>query len=69
LSPIEKEEFFELGLVESIPPSSVELFGVQCFFGCESLSSVTFESGSKLLANEREVLQKTGWFGRDGGNV
>jgi hypothetical protein len=36
-------------LVEIILPSSIEILGERCFAECRSLSSVTFESGSRLL--------------------
>jgi hypothetical protein len=35
-------------LVEIILPSSVEVLNEGCFTECESLSSVTFESSSRL---------------------
>jgi hypothetical protein len=35
-------------LVEIVIPSSVEMLGERCFSGCRSLSSITFESGSRL---------------------
>jgi hypothetical protein len=47
-----------------IVPASVEILGESCFADCGSLSSVTFESGSKLLGIEEEVLRQAGWFGR-----
>jgi hypothetical protein len=48
LSRIEKSVFSETGLVEIILPSSVEVLGEECFSLCVSLSSVIFESVSKL---------------------
>jgi hypothetical protein len=42
-------------LVDIILPSSVEVLGDFCFAEYESLSSVTFESGSRLLGIERAV--------------
>jgi hypothetical protein len=47
-----------------IIPSSVEVLGKDCFSECGSLSSVIFESESKLLGIERKVLQKAGWVGK-----
>jgi hypothetical protein len=48
LSRMEGWAFNETGLVETILPSSVDVLGQWCFAGCRSLSSVTFELGSKL---------------------
>jgi hypothetical protein len=60
---IEKEAFFGTGLIEIIIPASVEVLGVMCFLDCGSLSSVTFEEGSKLEGRGREVLRRAGWVG------
>jgi hypothetical protein len=65
LSRIESEAFSGTVLIEIILPASVEILGEDCFSKCGSLSSVTFESGSRLVGNEREVLHKAGWIGRD----
>jgi hypothetical protein len=43
-----------------ILPGWIEVLGKRCFSECRSLSSVIFESGSKLLGNEKEVLHQTG---------
>jgi hypothetical protein len=40
--------FFQTGLIEIILPSSVEVLGFGCFSSCGSLSSVIFESWSRL---------------------
>jgi hypothetical protein len=50
-------------LIEIIIPSSDEILGENCFHECGSLSSVTFESGSRLQGIEREVLHQTGCNG------
>jgi hypothetical protein len=42
-----KHEHTEITMKICIP-SSVEMLGQECFNGCESLSTVTFESGSQL---------------------
>jgi hypothetical protein len=63
LSRIEVWAFRETRLVEIIVPASVEVLGDDCFAECRSLSSVTFESGSKFAGNEREVLRQAGWVG------
>jgi hypothetical protein len=64
LSRIEAWAFSETGLIEIILPASVEILCEQCFSECRSLSSVTFERGSKLLGNEKEILSQAWWFGR-----
>jgi hypothetical protein len=53
-------------LIEIIIPASIEFLGEKCFSDCKSLSSITFESGSKFQGIEREVLSRTGWIGRNG---
>jgi hypothetical protein len=53
-------------LVEIILPASVEALGEECFSKCRSLSSVTFESVSRLLGIEKEVLHQAGWVSRVG---
>jgi hypothetical protein len=63
LSRIERLAFKKTALVEIILPSSVEVLGKGCFSECGSLSSVRFESGSRLLGIEREVLRQAGWVG------
>jgi hypothetical protein len=45
LSRIEKEAFFTIGLIEIILPSSVEVLDDDCFQLCESVCSLTFETG------------------------
>jgi hypothetical protein len=52
-------------LIEIILTASVEVLGENCFSECRSLISVTFESGSRFLGNEREVLSQAGWIVRD----
>jgi hypothetical protein len=48
LSRIEVEAFIGTGLLKIRLPSSIEVLGEGCFSYCESLSLVTFESGSRL---------------------
>jgi hypothetical protein len=62
LSRIEKRGFIGTGLVEIILPSSVEFLSVLCFLGCGSLSSVTFESGSRLSRIEKWHSLKLAWL-------
>jgi hypothetical protein len=47
-------------LIEIIIPSSVEILGGWCFSECRLLSSVTFESGSKLSRIEQQAFNQTG---------
>jgi hypothetical protein len=63
LSRIEKWAFQKTCLVEIILPTSVEVFGECCFSECRSLSSVTFESESRLLGNQMEVFGQAGYIG------
>jgi hypothetical protein len=65
LSRIEKNTFSGTDLVEIILPASVEVLGEGCFAECRSLSWVTFESGSRFLGIEREILAQAGWFNSD----
>jgi hypothetical protein len=60
LSRIENAAFRLTGLVEIIVPSSVEILGERCFSLCKSLSSVAFESGSRLSRIEKEAFDQTG---------
>jgi hypothetical protein len=48
LSRIAEEVFCETGLIEIIIPASVEVIGVKCFAECRSLSSITYEAGSRF---------------------
>jgi hypothetical protein len=50
---------------EIILPASVEILCENCFSGCRSLLSVTFESGPRFLGNEREVPSRAGRIIRD----
>jgi hypothetical protein len=43
-----------------IIPSSVEVLCESCFFECKSLSSVTFESGSRLQCIEESTFRESG---------
>jgi hypothetical protein len=65
LQRIEKWTFKGSGLVEIILPASIGFLGEGCFFDCKYLSSVRFQSGSRLQGIELEALQVTGWVGRD----
>jgi hypothetical protein len=60
LSQIEKEAFSGAGLVEIILSASVEVLGEGCFARSRSLSSVTFESGSRLSRIEEWLFCQTG---------
>jgi hypothetical protein len=35
-------------LIEMVIPASVEIMGANCFAECRSLSSIIYESGSRL---------------------
>jgi hypothetical protein len=48
LSRTERFAFSETGLREIIIPASVRELGEMWFYECTSLSSITFEAGSKL---------------------
>jgi hypothetical protein len=49
LSRIDLYAFLHCSSLSSICiPSSVEMLGESCFFGCEGLSNVTFEPGSQF---------------------
>jgi hypothetical protein len=50
----------EIGLIEIILPSSVDILGEKCFSEHKSLSSVRFESGSRLSQIEKEAFSETG---------
>jgi hypothetical protein len=47
-------------LIEIIIPPSVEFLSDSCFAGCKSLSSVTFESQSRMPGIEKRVLTQRG---------
>jgi hypothetical protein len=57
---IEKEALSGTGLVEIIPPASIEVLGERWFYECRSLSSITFEFGSILWRIEKEALYHAG---------
>jgi hypothetical protein len=52
--------FFRTGLIKIILPVSVEVLAVNCFGECRSLSSITFESGSRLSRIEKEASRGIG---------
>jgi hypothetical protein len=60
LSRIEAKAVCQTGLIEMILPASVEFLGEECFFECTSLSSITFESGSRLSRIEANAFYQTG---------
>jgi hypothetical protein len=59
LSRIEKQTFHKTGLVEIVHPASVELLGERFFHDGGSLSSLTFESGSRLSWIEKQAFRWT----------
>jgi hypothetical protein len=60
LSRIEKQAFSETGLIEIVIPASVEMLGKWCFLECGSLTSVIFESDSRLSRIEKQAFSETG---------
>jgi hypothetical protein len=44
-------------------PSSVEMLDERCFFQCRLLSSVAFESGSRLSGSQEKVLTESEFRG------
>jgi hypothetical protein len=66
LSRIKGEAFPRTHLVEIVIPASVEILGESGLAGCQSLSSVTFESGSRLSEIERQAIHETGFVGKAG---
>jgi hypothetical protein len=50
-------------LVAIIIPALVEVLGKDCFSLCKSLSSVTFESGSRLSKRFENALIQSGFHG------
>jgi hypothetical protein len=64
LSRIGPGAFLRCSCLQSISiPASVESLGTECLSYCKTLSSVTFESGSKLLRIEARAFFHSGWFG------
>jgi hypothetical protein len=57
LSRMESGTFSLGGLVEIILPASVEVLGEYCFYSCTLLSSVIFESGSRLSRIEKSAFK------------
>jgi hypothetical protein len=51
--------FSQTGLFEIILPSFVAVLGEKFFYYCKSLSSVTFESGSRLSRIEGWAFSET----------
>jgi hypothetical protein len=47
-------------LIEMIVPASIEFLGFECFSLCKSLSSIIFESGSRLSRIEARAFYETG---------
>jgi hypothetical protein len=60
LPRIDAMAFSGTGLIELILPASVEVLGDGCFSECKSLSSIIFESGSKLSRIEKWAFCQTG---------
>jgi hypothetical protein len=56
LTQIEDEAFSFSSLQSILIPSSVEILGSKCFLWCKSLSSITFESNSRLARIESEAF-------------
>jgi hypothetical protein len=56
---IESEAFSNSSLQSILIPRNVEIFGSQCFSNCESLSSVTFESNSRLTRIESSAFSSS----------
>jgi hypothetical protein len=54
-------EFIGTGLVEIILPASVQVLGEWCFSFCSSLSSITFESSSRLPRIDKSAFNQTGF--------
>jgi dextranase len=57
---MEESTFQGSGLPGIVLPSSVEVLGEWCFSGCPSLTSITFESGSKLQRIEESAFKGSG---------
>jgi hypothetical protein len=53
LTRIESEAFYQSSLQSILIPSHVEILGSKCFSNCKSLSSITFESNSRLTPSLR----------------
>jgi hypothetical protein len=60
LEGIERETFQETDLKFIAISKSVEFIGANCFSWCGSLSSISFESGSRLSRIEESAFNKTG---------
>jgi hypothetical protein len=59
LARIESEVFYESSLESIIIPRNVEILGSNCFSYCKSLSSITFESNSRLIRIELGAFYKS----------
>jgi hypothetical protein len=57
LERIEESAFSQSGLKSIEIPSSVVLLGKKSFYQCESLESVTFESGSRLERINKSMFE------------
>jgi hypothetical protein len=57
---LNKDEFRHTGLIQIIFPSSIEVLGETCFHDCRALSSVRFESRSRLSRIECPAFFGTG---------
>jgi hypothetical protein len=64
LSILEAVEFHGFGWMKVAEAASVAVLSSKYFGWCQSLSSVKFESGSRMLGIEMEVFGQPGWFDR-----
>jgi hypothetical protein len=59
LTRIESRAFYDSSLQSILIPSNVEILGSKCFSNCKSLSSITFESNSRLTQIESEAFHQS----------
>jgi predicted metal-binding protein len=59
LARIESEVFYESSFESIIIPSNVEILGSKCFSECNSFSSITFESNSRLTQIESSAFSNS----------
>jgi hypothetical protein len=58
LSELAKEAFCKSGVRSIHLPASVTVIGERCFSYCDSLASITFESGSTFRGSEADLLAR-----------